>query len=99
LRRGGHAAAGGLRWAIASGVHGVSDSHLVAELRAQGVSAQGFLIDVPDYETDDNGNTTVTDVSTLSFKPDGQSWETDDPSIGGRPLPLDSVDPEGTIRE
>jgi hypothetical protein len=82
--------------AIVSGVHGVSDSRLVAELRAQGVSTQGFLIDVPDYETDDNGNTTVTDVSTLSFKTGGQSWETDDPSIGGRPLPLDSTDPEGT---
>src|SRR6202008_936034 len=52
--------------------------------------------DVPDYETDDNGNTTVTDVSTLSFKTGGQSWDTDDPSIGARPLPLDSADPEGT---
>jgi hypothetical protein len=82
--------------AIVSGVHGVSDSHLVAELRAQGVSTPGFLIDVPDSETDGNGNTTITDVSTLSFKPDGQDWETDDPAIGGRPLPLDSADPEGT---
>jgi hypothetical protein len=82
--------------AIVSAVHGVSDSHLVAELRAQGVPVQGLLVDVPDYETDDNGNTTVTDVATLAFKPSGQDWETTDPSIGGRPLPLDADDPLDT---
>src|SRR5262249_35222944 len=82
--------------AIATGVHGVSDSHLVAGLRANGVRTQGFLIDVPDYGTDDNGNTTVTDVSTLAFRAGGQDWEDTDPSIGGRPLPLDSSDPIDT---
>jgi hypothetical protein len=81
---------------LVSGIHGISDSHLVGVLRTQGVSAPGFLIDVPDYDTDDNGNTTVTDVSTLSFKPDGQSWQTDDPAIGGKPLPLDADDPLDT---
>jgi hypothetical protein len=82
--------------AIASGAHGVSDSHLVGTLRAQGVPAPGFLVDVPDYETDDHGNTTVTDVPTLSFRFDGQDWQVTDPSIRGRPLPLDDADPEGT---
>jgi hypothetical protein len=82
--------------AIATGVHGVSDSRLVADLRANGVRTQGFLIDVPDIETDDNGKTTVTDVSTLAFQVGGQHWEDNDPSIGGRPLPLDSGDPTDT---
>jgi len=84
--------------AIASLVHGLSDSQLVAELRAGGVQTPGFVIDVPQYSTDDNGNTTVTDVSTLAFLPNGDKdlWETTDPSIGGRPLPLDAADPADT---
>ena len=82
--------------AIASGVHGLSDSRLVAELRANGVAAPGFLIDVPDYSTDSNGNTTVTDVSTLEFTAQAQQWQDTDPSIGGRPLPLDPGDPGAT---
>ena len=82
--------------AIASGAHGLSDSRLVAELRANGVAAPGFLIDVPDYSTDSDGNTTVTDVSTLEFTAQAQQWQDTDPSIGGRPLPLDSGDPTAT---
>ena len=82
--------------AIVSAAHGLSDSHLVAELRAQGVSAPGRLIDVPNYETDSHGNTTATDVPTLAFKAGGQDSETRDPAIGGRPLPLDSFDPVNT---
>lgn len=82
--------------AIASAMHGVSDSHLVAELRAQGVPARGLLIDVPDVETDSNGNTTTTDVPTLAFKVGGQDRETGDPAIGGRPLPLNAGDPGDT---
>jgi hypothetical protein len=82
--------------AIASGVHGLSDSRLVAGLRANGVATPGFLIDVPDYSTDSNGNTTVTDVSTLEFTAQAQQWQDTDPSIGGRPLPLDSGDPIAT---
>jgi hypothetical protein len=77
---------------IASLTHGLSDSSLVAELRAQGVSVPGLLIDVPQYSTDSDGKTTETDVPTLSFL--GQ--EVTDPSIGGRPLPLDPGDPIGT---
>jgi hypothetical protein len=79
---------------IASLVHGLSDSRTVAELRAHGVSTPGFLIDVPDYSTDDKGDTTVTDVATLAFIPDKQDgpWETTDPAIGGRPLPLNQAD-------
>jgi len=82
--------------AIASGAHGLSDSRLVAELRANGVAAPGFLIDVPDYSTDSDGNTTVTDVSTLAFTAQAQQWQDADPSIGGRPLPLDAGDPMAT---
>lgn len=82
--------------ALVSGVHGVTDSELVAHLRATGVQTQGVLIDVPDYSTDSNGNTTVTDVATLSFGVGGQSWQDTDPSIGGRPLPLDAGDPADT---
>jgi hypothetical protein len=82
--------------AIVSGVHGVSDSHLVAELRADGVRTAGALIDVPQYSTDSGGNTTVTDVPTLSFTADGQQWQDTDPAIGGQPLPLYSGDPIAT---
>ena len=77
---------------IASLAHGVRDSSLVADLRANGATVQGTLIDVPQYSTDDNGNTTETDVPTLSFL----FLKTTDPSIGGRPLPLDAADPIGT---
>ena len=77
---------------IASLTHGLRDSALVAELRAHGVAAPGLLVDVPRYSTDSDGETTETDVPTLSFL--GQ--EVTDPSIGGRPLPLDSGDPVGT---
>jgi hypothetical protein len=34
----------------------------------------------------------VTDVPTLSFL----GWRATDPSIGGRPLPLNAADPAGT---
>jgi hypothetical protein len=77
---------------IASLAHGFRDSSLVAELRANGSTIPGTLIDVPRYSTDDNGNPTETDVPTLSFL----FWKTTDPSIGGRPLPLDASNPVNT---
>jgi hypothetical protein len=77
---------------IASLAHGFRDAALVSDLRAHGTQAPGKLIDVPQYSTDDNGSTTVTDVPTLAFR----DWEVADPSIGGRPLPLDSDDPMAT---
>jgi hypothetical protein len=77
---------------IASLTHGLRDASLVAELRANGTTIPGTLIDVPRYSTDDNGNATENDVPTLSFL--GQ--ETTDPAIGGRPLALDASDPIGT---
>jgi len=76
---------------IASLAHGFRDSALVASLRAHGTQTRGQLIDVQDFSTDDD-NTTVKDVPTLSFR----AWETTDPSIGGRPLPLDADDPLST---
>jgi hypothetical protein len=74
---------------IASLMHGFRDASLVAELRAAGVKTPGLLIDVQRFSADDNGNTTVTNVPTLSFL----IWKATDPSIGGRPLPLDPADP------
>jgi hypothetical protein len=60
------------------------------------IRAGGLLVDVPDYGTDDHGNETVKDVSTLDFKAGGDLVEATDPSIGGRPLPLNAADPLGT---
>lgn len=77
---------------IASLTHGLRDASLVAELRANGMTIPGTLIDVPQYSTDDNGNSTENDVPTLSFL----GHETTDPAIGGRPLALDASDPIGT---
>jgi hypothetical protein len=77
---------------IASLVHGFRDSSLVAELRANGTTTPGTLIDVPDFSTNDNGEETETDVPTLAFL----GHETTDPSIGGRPLALDASDPLDT---
>jgi hypothetical protein len=77
---------------VASLAHGLRDSSLVAELRTNGATVPGTLIDVPQYSTDDNGNMTVTDVPTLSFLGN----QTADPSIGGRPLALDEADPIDT---
>jgi len=81
---------------LASLAHGFRDSSLVASLRADGVTTRGLLVDVPDYGTDDHGNPTVNDVSTLDFKANGKLVEATDPSIGGRPLPLDADDPIDT---
>ncbi len=81
---------------ISSLVDGFRDSSLVASLRAHGVTTRGVLVDVPQYGTDNNGDTTVTDVSTLAFKAGGEVVQATDPSIGGRPLPLDAGDPSGT---
>lgn len=77
---------------IASLVHGLRDSSLVAELRADGATTPGMLIDVQQTSTDSDGNTTVTDVPTLSFL----GYQATDPSIGGRPLPLNAADPMST---
>jgi hypothetical protein len=77
---------------IASLAHGQRDSSLVAELRAHGEAAPGLLIDVQQSSTGSNGDVTVWDVPTLSF----YGWQATDPSIGGRPLPLNAADPAST---
>jgi hypothetical protein len=83
---------------VATLANGLSDSRLVATLRAGGASAPGLLIDVPGYSDGANGKVTVTDQAMLQFTPDGQSdpVQAPDPPIGGRPLPLDHADPRGT---
>jgi hypothetical protein len=83
---------------IASLAHGFRDAALVSQLRADGVITPGVLIDDQESDTDSDGRTTVHDVPTLVFR-DGQAGldvEATDPSIGGRPLPLDSGDPVDT---
>jgi hypothetical protein len=77
---------------IAALAYGLRDSSLVAELRAQGVSAPGLLIDVQQSSAGSDGDVTVTDVPTLSFL----GVAATDPSIGGRPLPLNAADPAAT---
>lgn len=81
---------------IASTLHGLRDSSLVAQLRQDGATTPGTLIDVLKYSTDNNGNTTVTDVPTLEFNVAGVSLRATDPSIGGKPLALDASDPLST---
>jgi hypothetical protein len=78
---------------IASLTHGFRDAALVAQLRQHGSTTAGTLIDVPQYSTDSDGNTTETDVPTLSFH---GGLRVTDPSIGGRPLPLNASDPLST---
>jgi len=80
---------------IASLTHGERDSSLVAELRAHGVPAPGLLIDVQQFSTGSDGEVTVTDVPTLAFL----GHQATDPSIGGRPLPLDAADPASTRQQ
>jgi hypothetical protein len=80
---------------IATLAHGQRDSSLVAELRAHGVPAPGLLVDVQRFSTGSDGDETETDVPTLSFL----GWQATDPSIGGRPLPLDAADPAGTRQQ
>jgi hypothetical protein len=82
---------------IASLANGLSDSHLVATLRADGTSVPGMLIDVPGYSAGSDAKAVMTDIATLQFTPAGQDpVQAPDPPIGGRPLPLDSADPAGT---
>lgn len=56
---------------IASLVHGLRDSSLVAELRAQGVPAPGLLIDDQRSSTDSHGDVRVADVPTLASRAPG----------------------------
>jgi hypothetical protein len=85
---------------IASLANGLSDSHLVATLRADGTSVPGLLVDVPGYSSDSGGKVTITDMATLQFTPidprDQQAVQTPDPPIGGRPLPLNAREPGNT---
>ncbi|HEY1702608.1 MAG TPA: DUF3592 domain-containing protein [Trebonia sp.] len=81
---------------LVSAVHGLQDSALVADLRANGVRAPGHLIDVPVSSTDSDGNEQETDVATLSFTVEGINVQATDPAIRGQALPLDSGDPLDT---
>jgi hypothetical protein len=83
---------------IASLAHGLSDSRLVAELRAHGATAPGFLIDARTVTASDNGDNTSTDVATLSFSagPGRGNLKATDPAIGGCALPLDPASPGET---
>jgi len=74
----------------ASLAHGFRDAAaLVAQLSVNSTTTQGTLIDVPQYSTDSDGNTTETDVPTLSF----HGLQVTDPAMAGRPLDLRVTDP------
>jgi hypothetical protein len=84
---------------IASLVHGLDDQRLVAQLRAQGVTTTGEVIDVPVTSTDSDGDTVVTEQATLLFIADGSSVQTPDPAIGGRVWPARSGEPVTIVYE
>jgi hypothetical protein len=64
--------------------HGLSDATLVSQLRQGGVTAEGRVINVPQYSTGSNGNTIVTPQTTLEFTTsNGQAIQTPDPAIAG----------------
>lgn len=87
----------GLIIALVSGSHGLSDLALVAQLRANGVVARGFLNDQHNVSTGSNGDQSVTDTGVLVFKDrDGVPFTVTDPAIGGHPLPLNAADPQRT---
>jgi hypothetical protein len=78
---------------LVSLAHGLSDQALVSNLRQDGVSAPGFVIDVPTYSTDNDGNTVVTDHPTLLFQDarTARVVKTPDPAIAGWTWPMDSA--------
>lgn len=87
----------GLIVALMSGSHGLSDSALVAQLRANGAQVHGLLKDDHQVHVDDKGNQSVTDTGILVFTDSGGHARTvTDPAVGGRPLPLDAADPART---
>lgn len=76
---------------LVSLAHGFSDQALVARLRQDGVRTRGFVIDVPAYSTDDDGDTVVTDHPTLLFQTTRSAAvvKTPDPAIAGWTWPMD----------
>ncbi len=76
---------------LVSLTHGFSDQALVSRLRHGGIAAPGFVIDVPTYSTDNDGNTVVTDHPTLLFVTarSPQVVKTPDPAIAGWTWPMD----------
>ena len=78
--------------------HGFSDQALVSTLRDGGVATTGYVIDVPTYSTDSDGNTVVTDHPTLVFQPQGGApVRTPDPAIAGWTWPMDDEQPVAIV--
>ncbi len=74
---------------LVSLAHGFSDQALVSTLRQGSISTPGYVIDVPTYSTDSNGNTVVTDHPTLLFQTSsGVTMKTPDPAIAGWTWPM-----------
>ncbi|HUN38046.1 MAG TPA: DUF3592 domain-containing protein [Trebonia sp.] len=75
--------------AITSAVHGFRDAALVSDLRTSGSATVGYVVNVPSYSTDSQGNTTVTPHAYLQFIPEGRSAVSEpDPAIGGQTWPM-----------
>lgn len=70
---------------LVSLAHGFSDQALVSHLRQDGVRTRGYVIDVPTYSTDSDGNIQVTDHPTLAFiaTRSAELVKTPDPAIAG----------------
>jgi hypothetical protein len=74
--------------------HGFADQALVSTLRHGGIATTGYVIDVPTYSTDSDGNTVVTDHPTLQFQTlGGVVVRTPDPAIAGWTWPMDPRQP------
>jgi hypothetical protein len=78
---------------IASLAHGFADQRLVTQLRTGGVATTGYVIDVPQYSTDSDGNTVVTEQVTLEYFAGRTLAQSPDPAIGGWTWPVDPDQP------
>jgi hypothetical protein len=72
--------------------HGFSDQALVSQLRQHGVTATGYVVNVPYYTTDSNDNQVEHDQATLEFTPAGgqQEVQVPDPAIAGWTWPMNT---------
>jgi hypothetical protein len=74
--------------------HGFGDAALVRQLRQDGATTTGTVINVPYYTTDSNGDEEEHDQANLQFTPAGgrQLLQVPDPAIAGWTWPMDTGD-------
>jgi hypothetical protein len=69
--------------------HGTSDQAVVSELRQHGATALGYVVNVPYYTADSNGDRVEHDQATLEFHDaNGSAVQVPDPAIGGWTWPM-----------